>query len=230
MLTGLLINYKLAPLMIRQDTKFGQKSTMPMQQLLSNIISQDTSHAQFLNTLSFMENAGARKISACEHPETVSLMILKHAAEEHRHAYYLKKQLNKVFPGKCATYARETLIAPSESCCYLNKLDVLSSRYLKKEMGLSGADLRYAAYLFVTYAIELRADELYPLYQFELSKVQHKVTVKSIIIEEAGHLEEMILQLEHFSADWKTHAAVIIDIEHQLFKKWIAAMQLSITI
>ena len=202
---------------------------MPLQQLLSQIISHDTSHARFLNTLSFMENAGARKISASEHPETVSLMILKHAAEEHRHAYYLKKQLDKIGPGICTTYAREVLIAPAESCSYLNMLDVLTSRYLKQTMGLTGPDLRFAAYLFVTYAIELRADELYPLYQNELSKIQHKVTVKSIILEEAGHLEEMILQLEDFSADWQSHAAVIIAIEHRLFTKWIAAMQKAIT-
>jgi len=202
---------------------------MPLQQLLSQIISHNASHARFLNTLSFMENAGARKISASEHPETVSLMILKHAAEEHRHAYYLKKQLDKIGLGICTTYARETLLAPAESCSYLNMLDVLTSRYLKKEMGLTGPDLRFAAYLFVTYAIELRADELYPLYQLELSKIQHKVTVKSIILEEAGHLEEMILQLEDFSADWQSHAAVIIDIEHRLFTKWIAAMQQAIT-
>ncbi|MEJ5961469.1 hypothetical protein [Pedobacter immunditicola] len=201
---------------------------MPLQQLLSQIISNNTNHALFLNTLSFMENSGARKISASEDLETVSLMILKHAAEEHRHAYYLKKQLDKIATGICTTYAREALIAPSESCSYLNRLDILTSRYLKQEMGLTGPDLRFAAYLFVTYAIELRADDLYPLYQLELSKVQHKVTVKSIILEEAGHLEEMILQLENFSADWQSHAAVIIDIEHRLFTKWIAAMQKAI--
>jgi hypothetical protein len=202
---------------------------MPLQKLLSQIISNDISHARFLNTLSFMENSGARKISASEDSETVSLMILKHAAEEHRHAYYLKKQLDKIGLGICSTYAREALIAPSESCSYLNMLDVLTSRYLKREMGLIGTDLRFAAYLFVTYAIELRADELYPLYQIELSHVQHKVTVKSIILEEAGHLEEMILQLTHFSVNWETHAAVIIDIEHRLFTKWIAAMQKAVT-
>src|SRR6478735_214205 len=104
---------------------------MPLQQLFSQIISNDADHARFLNTLSYMENSGARKISACEHPETVSLMILKHAAEEHRHAYYLKKQLDKIAPGVCTTYAREALLAPQESCSYLNKLDLLSSRYLK---------------------------------------------------------------------------------------------------
>ena len=43
-----------------------------------------------------MENAGAKKISASEDKEKVSLIILKHAAEEHRHAYYLKKQIAKI--------------------------------------------------------------------------------------------------------------------------------------
>ena len=201
---------------------------MPLQQLFSQIINNDFHHARFLNTLSYMENSGARKISASEHPETVTSMILKHAAEEHRHAYYLKKQLDKIALNTCVTYAREDLLAPQESCSYLNKLDLLTSRYLKRELALSGAGLRYAAYLFVTYAIELRADELYPVYQQELSKNKHKVTVKSIILEEAGHLEEMILQLERFSADWKLHAAAILTLENNLFIKWIAALQKSV--
>lgn len=197
---------------------------MPLEQLFLSIIKNDVQHARFLNTLSFMENAGARKISASEHPETVTTMILKHAAEEHRHAYYLKKQLEKIEPGICPTYARTTLMAPQESCFYLHKLDVYTSRYLKHKLGLSSAELRYAAYLFVTYAIELRADELYPVYQQALTESKNKVTVKSIILEEAGHLEEMIAQLKHFSADWELHAAEILTIENNLFNAWIEAL------
>jgi len=41
---------------------------------------------------------------------------------------------------------------------------------LKKELNLKGRELRFAAYLLVTYAIEVRADELYPVYQDELEK------------------------------------------------------------
>jgi len=201
---------------------------MPLQQLLSQIISNDACHARFLNTLSFMENSGARKISASEHPQTVTTLILKHAAEEHRHAYYLKKQLEKIAPGVCPTYAPEALLAPAESCTYLNKLDVFTSRHLKKELGLSGADLRYAAYLFVTYAIELRADNLYPIYQSQLTQLKNKVTVKSIILEEAGHLEEMILQLSHFSPNWQLHATAMVAIENKLFIKWVAALNAAI--
>lgn len=197
---------------------------MPLQNIISLIIQDDDKHAKFLNTLSFMENAGARKISASEHPETVTTMILKHAAEEHRHAYYLKKQLVKINAEPCPTYSKKELIAANESCYYLNNLDILTSRYLKRELSLTGSELRYAAYLFVTYAIELRADELYPIYQAELTQAGSKVTVKSIILEEVGHLEEMINQLEHFSSDWNVHADKILAFENKLYGKWISAI------
>jgi hypothetical protein len=194
---------------------------MEFNQLLPVIINNNQLHACWLNTLSLMENTGARKISASEDPETVTYIILKHAAEEHRHAFYLKKQIEKVEKGNCPTYANEYLIAPKSSKYYLNQLDVDVCRYLKKEMGLTGRELRFAAYLLVTYAIEVRADELYPIYQEELEKISSKVNVKSIILEEEGHLEEMINQLKNFSPDWQFHADKAVEMESQLFGQWV---------
>jgi len=171
-----------------------------------------------------MENTGARKISASEDPTTVTYIILKHAAEEHRHAFYLKKQIEK-FPGaECPTYAGEYLLAPSYSKYYLNQLDVQVCRYLKSELKLTGRELRFAAYLLVTYAIEVRADELYPVYQDVLDKTKSKVNVKSIILEEEGHLEEMINQLQHFSHEWEHHAGIAVEIETGLFNNWIKGL------
>ena len=84
---------------------------MKLQEIFQNIITDDNLHAKFLNTLSLMENTGARKISASEHKTKVSYLILKHACEEVRHAFYLKKQISKVanledFP----TYENQFLI------------------------------------------------------------------------------------------------------------------------
>jgi len=168
-----------------------------------------------------MENTGARKISASEDPETVTYIILKHAAEEHRHAFYLKKQIEKIGKADCPTYANDYLIAPKSSKYYLNQLDVDVCRYLKKELGLKGRELRFAAYLLVTYAIEVRADELYPIYQEELDRSASKINVKSIILEEEGHLEEMINQLKSFSPDWQFHADKAVAMETLLFKQWV---------
>lgn len=197
---------------------------MALSEVLSTIVADDQLHAKWLNTLSLMENTGARKISACEDPLTVTYIILKHAAEEHRHAFYLKKQIEKVPGIDLPTYAGEYLLAPSSSKYYLNQLDVSVSRYLKNTLKLSGAELRFAAYLLVTYAIEVRADELYPVYQDVLTETGSKVNVKSIILEEEGHLEEMINQLKQFSPDWEHHAAKAVEIETQLFNNWVETL------
>jgi hypothetical protein len=197
---------------------------MKFDELLPHIIQDNQLHARWLNTLSLMENAGARKISACEDPETVTYIILKHAAEEHRHAFYLKKQIEKVGTTACPTYSPRYLLAANSSRHYLNQLDVEACRYLKKELGLKGKELRFAAYLLVTYAIEVRADELYPVYQDALDKVSSKVNVKSIILEEEGHLEEMINQLRSFSPDWQVHADKAVKMESRLFNAWISEL------
>jgi hypothetical protein len=194
---------------------------MELNKILPQIIADKQLHARWLNTLSLMENTGARKISASEDPTTVTYIILKHAAEEHRHAFYLKKQIEKTGNNLCPTYSAEYLIAPAYSKYYLNQLDIDVCRYLKKELHLSGSELRFAAYLLVTYAIEVRADELYPIYQDALDTAGSKVNVKSIILEEEGHLEEMINQLQKFSPNWQLHAQKAVDMETRLFNQWV---------
>ncbi|EFK34726.1 Uncharacterised protein [Chryseobacterium gleum] len=197
---------------------------MEFHHLLKKIVQDGSTHAKWLNTLSFMENAGARKISKCEHPTLVSQIQLKHAAEEHRHAYYLKKQIGKINPELCKTYESTELLAPIATSQYLHSLDIKACRYLQKAFNLDKTDIKYAAYLFVTYAIEVRADELYPVYQQALTEASSKIMVKSIILEEEGHLEEMIHQLNEFSPDWKHHADHILTIEKELHEEWINAI------
>ena len=85
-----------------QRLSLRQIKSATMTQLLKPLIEQITKdpfvHAKWLNTLSYMENTGAKKISRFESKTDVNLLILKHAAEEHRHAYYLKKQISKLAP------------------------------------------------------------------------------------------------------------------------------------
>lgn len=197
---------------------------MQIASVLTNIVNDNVLHSKWLNTLSYMENAGAKKISASEHKEEVTLLILKHAAEEHRHAYYLKKQLAKLDENLCRTYTNAELLAPNHTKYYLNTLDVQVCRYLKDHFKLAGYELKFAAYLFVTYAIEVRADELYPIYQEVLTAKESRVTVKSIILEEEGHLEEMLNQLKEFSPDWEKHAQEIIQIEQKMFNDWMLSL------
>jgi len=201
---------------------------MELEELLTKIVNDDQLHGRFLNTLSLQENIGARKISANERPETSTYMVLKHAAEEHRHAFYLKKQIGKLQGVDCPTYEPDYLLSPISSKHYLHSLDMLTSRYLRQTMKLEGLRLKFAAYLLVTYAIEVRADLIYPIYQDVLNRNSSKVSVRSIIIEEQGHLEEMISQLERFDPQWERHAGQIILIEERLYKNWLHALSIAI--
>lgn len=193
--------------------------------LVGRIVPDNDLHARWLNSLSMMENTGARKISKYEDPVHTNIIVLKHAAEEARHAYYLKKQISKLGKDICPDYSFPYLLAPIESYQYLQLLDVEACRYLKTNLKLMGRAMKHGAYLMVTYAIEVRADMLYGIYQDALTEYHSKVNVKSIIAEEEGHLHEMQKMLEVFHPDWERLAADVCAIENRLFVRWITAIQ-----
>ncbi len=200
------------------------KQPEQLQKIVNKIVQSDDVHSKWLNSLSMMENTGARKISKYEHPVHTNIIVLKHAAEEARHAYYLKKQISKLAKEACPDYSYPYLLAPIESYHYLNMLDVEACRYIKKELKLEGRDMKHGAYLLVTYAIEVRADMLYGIYQEALTKYSSKVNVKSIIAEEEGHLEEMQRMLEVFHPEWERLAGDMCKVENKLFERWVTAI------
>lgn len=89
-------------------------------------------------------------------------------------------------------------------------------------LGKSPADIKELAYLLVTYAIELRAGELYPLYHTALRDEGSSVQVKSILLEEKEHLQEMEAQLSHIEGT-PMHIEKICQIEAHFFGKWLTA-------
>ena len=199
------------------------KQEEQLSRIIEKVVVSDDLHAKWLNSLSMMENTGARKISKYEHPVNTTLIVLKHAAEEARHAYYLKKQIGKLTKD-CPDYSYPYLLAPIESHHYLNMLDVEACRYLKKTLHLEGRALKHGAYLLVTYSIEVRADMLYGIYQEALTRHKSKVNVKSIIAEEEGHLAEMERMLVQFHPEWEKLAADVCEIEVRLFNLWVSAI------
>ena len=195
--------------------------------LLETVVCSSILHSKWLNTLSYLENCGARKIAQCEHPTLVKEEVLKHAAEEFRHAHYLKRQIKRVSLESMQTYSLCNMLGGIASLNYLNELDVQTSRYLTSQ-GFTKAEIKEKAYLLVTYAIELRASELYPIYDEILRKNRSPVTVKSILLEEKEHLKEMeerLLQIPHgFS-----YAEKVCAIEGELCVNWLQAVIKSIS-
>lgn len=200
----------------------------PLKTLLTSIVASHQLHAQWLNTLSFLENCGARKIAACEHPTLVKEEMLKHAAEEFRHAHHLKRQIGKVSSIPIETYSLTHLLGGTATLHYLTALDIQTARYLTTR-GLAKREIKEAAYLLVTYAIELRAEELYPIYDEVLRKAGSRVAVKSILLEEKEHLSEMREGLDKLPAGW-THASHICALESALCQRWLEGVMRSIIV
>lgn len=197
-----------------------------IQELINPIVKDPVLHGLWLNTLSYLENCGARKIASCEHPTAVKEEVLKHASEEFRHAFYLKKQLTRI-DQRYKDYRRAYLLGSWDAYHYLNILDLYVSRYLKT-LGMSSAEVKQLSYLLVTYAIELRAGELYPLYQTILRQHQSKIQVQSILLEEQEHLQEMEEELSLVPGA-STYIENICQIEARLFEKWIGACMAEIS-
>lgn len=191
---------------------------------LPNIVKSPTLHAKWLNTLSYMENCGARKIAACEHPTLVKEEMLKHASEEFRHSHYLKRQIKKIWEEEIVDYSTHSILGGCASRQYLNSLDIQTCLFLNRKRGLSQKEIREAAYLLVTYAIELRAGELYPIYDEVLKKNKSKVAVKSIVLEEEEHLEEMREGLTKLENGFD-YADYVCSIEAELCKAWLEAVE-----
>lgn len=186
--------------------------------MLTTIISSPDLHARWLNTLSYLENSGARKIAACEHPTLVKEEMLKHAAEEFRHAHHLKRQIAKVSKSGFETYSN--LLGGRATRHYLPALNLKASRYLI----FSGITCREAAYLLVTYAIERRAQELYPIYESLLRQAGSRVSVRSILLEEVEHLNDMLKAIQQLPAGF-VHAQNISSFESDICRQWLAAIE-----
>lgn len=191
----------------------------PFNSLLKTILASPATHAKWLNTLSYLENCGARQIARCEHPTLVKKSMIKHAAEEFRHAHYLKKQIEKLDTAPLENYSLRSLLGGMITLHYLKALDVAICRQLSQE-GFSQAGIREGSYLLTTYAIEMRASELYSSYERHLKNCNSKVSVRSILLEEKGHLEEMESELNKFPNGLQ-YAGQACQLESTLCRRWI---------
>lgn len=198
-----------------------------LKSLLELIVVNTSLHSLWLNTLSYLENCGAKKIALSEHPTEVHVETLKHAAEEFRHAYHLKRQLKKIRGDSLKNYERENLIGGFNTLQYLNKLELVLCRLLKKEYSMRGIELKQAAYHLITYAIETRASSLYPLYQEILNRSNSPLSMKAIIVEEDCHLQD-ILSILNTIPNCKQLQNYALQIESLLFEKWLVAIKTEI--
>lgn len=158
----------------------------PVRDFLRNIVRVPAQHARFMNMLSMLEHMGSRKIMVSQMNRTLTEDSLKHLAEEARHAYFFKRQAERVAKKPLDGYSEENTMARVPALMYFGRLDAgISARVADK------ADRDNQAYPWVSMIIELRACWLYHIYHEVLEEAKTHISLKSLLAEEDLHLAEM---------------------------------------
>ena len=94
-----------------------------LEDLIGAIVADPALHARWLNTFSYLEYVGFRKIVKSQRAEALTAAILGHACEEGRHALGLKKLAVKLGGSAFDSYAPEALLCGEEAEAYFQELD-----------------------------------------------------------------------------------------------------------
>ena len=147
---------------------------------LQLILDDRNFHAKFLNTLSFLEYIGARKIFKERDEKSVDLETLVHMSEEVRHALLFKRLSMRVCSRERG-YNRGDIFCFEITRRYIGDLDKFCSELVERD----------DCYALVSYIVEKRAVSFYRYYSHELEKRGGGFSLKSLLMEEERHLAEM---------------------------------------
>jgi hypothetical protein len=180
-------------------------------------------HAKFINTLSVLEFAGARKIIKSQRAEDLDSEILSHISEEIRHARVLKNIALKMSEGKLVTYKKEHLLAGVAAWDYIQTVDhSIEEEFEKPQPWLN--------YLYTTLLIEERAMEVYPFYAEVLREFGYEKSLQGMIAEEENHLNFTRKHILEEDPKSKERLAKFKIIEAKAFEKFSTSVRSELSV
>ncbi len=176
--------------------------------ILDEIIEHPPLHGKWLNTLSFLEHVGTRKIHKTQSHPAMTDLVLRHASEEARHAHFFKRMSDRVAPDACPTYEFRYMLAGYPAYRFFQSLDSMVEKSLESEGAREETEdkpypFAFLCYLYVTTLIEERAGWLYPIYEERLKGKTSDISLGTVISEEERHLSDMYGALEAVDPRWK---------------------------
>lgn len=190
---------------------FNRRHEAPVRAFLTRLVDEPAAHAKFLNMLSMLEHMGSRKIMLSQMDRVLTEDALKHLAEEARHAYFFKRQAERVAGRALDGWDEGNTMARIPALMYFGRMDA----GISKDVGEA------AAYGWVSLIIELRACWLYAIYQEVLEASPLRLSLKSLLAEEDMHLAEMFAMCGGDHERLKTLSAY----ETGLFEKLWGALE-----
>ena len=192
----------------------------PLSQILDEVLAQvviDVDlHARWLNTFSYLEYIGFRKIVKSQ--SRVTLETLHHASEECRHALLLKRLAIKIGGPSFASYETRRLLCAEKAEAYFQTLDSTCAHNL-----YHGTELTY---LYVTWLVEHRALDVYRRYQLASPAVARQLT--ALLGEEERHLLTVASRLQILDTDFRRRSLKLMRIETRLYQDFLLALKAEI--
>jgi len=189
--------------------------------LISQIVADPALHARWLNTFSYLEYVGFRKILKSQSAEVLTTAILTHACEEGRHALGLKKLAVKLGGAGFDSYAPQVLLCGEEAEAYFQDLD----QFCDEAFADRSADERVRlAYGYVTWLVERRALDVYGLYKSALGDSEIARKLSSLLAEETKHLSDIEALLQAADPAFSTRSKEFEAVENSLYEVFLAAL------
>jgi len=195
-----------------------------LESCMARIMLDTSVHARFLNTLSMMEHMGSRRIMMTQSNAGLEQDTLKHMSEEVRHAFFFKRQADKM-AGRSMDYTDADLIAAPFARMYFKRLESFIAQNLQSEP----QTLR-VTYLYMSMIIEFRAVWSFGLYQTCLDAAGVKLSLKSLLAEEQGHLDDMEKNLANLDSDTSNRIICFLAKERGLFERLLGRLEKAVPV
>ncbi|HEY5226346.1 MAG TPA: hypothetical protein VIJ06_06095 [Methylovirgula sp.] len=197
-----------------------------LESLIGTVVKDPQLHARWINTFSFLEYIGFRKIVKSQKAETLNATTLGHAVEEGRHALRLKKLAIQIGGPAFETYTADVLLCGEEAEDYFQSLDHQCEAQFADRDEEARARLTY---LYVTWLVERRALEVYGLYKKVLGGGPIAQKLDGLLAEEVGHLNHVESEIARTDPQHATHGPLVIALEAQLYDTFIGVLAATLT-
>ena len=192
-----------------------------LEDLVERIVTDPAFHARWLNTFSYLEYVGFRKIVKSQSADVLTAAILGHACEEGRHALGLKKLAIKLGGARFDSYAPETLLRGEEAEAYFQDLDQFYDEAFADRLPEERAQLAYG---YVTWLVEGRALDVYGIYKKALGESDIAKKLGSLLAEETKHLADVEALLQATDPGFSTRSKEFEAVESSLYQTFIDAL------
>lgn len=199
-----------------------------IQKFLEAVIGNREKHSLWLNTLSFLEYIGCRKIIKSQDANYMDFTLLSHTVEEARHSFFFRKLAKGSGLEDKASFSPEYLLGGKAAEIYFQCLDKGIEKQLKEEFTGKESLSNFLNYCYTSLFVELRAIHVYSVYEKLLRNTSHSFSLEGLLTEEKDHLEAIEKELQDRDPSYRERRKAFQGMEEKLFDKLWQSLEASL--